>query len=132
MEQSSSSDDLIPKKKTVARTRPTFTAALDHYGVDYRHHHGWQNIRCPVTPESTPSARVNLELAAFFCNSCGASGGDVWDFIKLMESTDFKGALAVAETMAGDKEQYTSSGAVKTSSGPGRKYRPKLKGRKIL
>lgn len=49
---------------------------------------------CPFHSEHTPSFYVQESKQRFKCFGCGA-GGDVIDFIRLIERTDYKGAIAI-------------------------------------
>jgi CHC2 zinc finger len=48
----------------------------------------------PCHSDRHPSLRVNADKQVWYCDPC-AIGGDVIEFIKLIEGTDFKGALKV-------------------------------------
>ena len=48
--------------------------------------------RCPFHPDRNPSLSLCLDRGLFHCFSCGASGGDVIDFITKRDGIDFKTA----------------------------------------
>jgi len=48
---------------------------------------------CPFHSEKTPSFAVSEAKALFYCHACHV-GGDAIRFVELVESLDFKGALA--------------------------------------
>ena len=49
---------------------------------------------CPFHPDKRAgSFRVNLDTGGFICFSCGASGGDIIDFIQLRRGYSFIDAL---------------------------------------
>jgi hypothetical protein len=50
--------------------------------------------RCPFHDDRHPSLAVNEEKQKFHCFSCD-KGGDVIDFVREMENTDTKGAMAL-------------------------------------
>jgi len=55
---------------------------------------------CPFHQEKTPSFSVNPERGFFKCFGCGA-GGDVFTFVQLRESLEFREALQVLADRAG-------------------------------
>ena len=63
---------------------------------------------CPFHEDKQPSLRVNEEKQLFYCFSCGRKG-DVIDFIRQVENTDTKGAMALLR-----------NSGVKTSVGVGK------------
>lgn len=68
---------------------------LRHTGKNY------QGL-CPFHHEKTPSFSVNREKQLFHCFGCKA-GGNVFNFIMLMEKTDFLGAVELLAAKAGVK-----------------------------
>lgn len=72
---------------------------------------------CPFHKEKTPSFSVNVERQFFKCFGCGA-GGDIFTFVQLRESADFREALRILADRAGVEleptrgvHQYESSRA---------------------
>lgn len=60
--------------------------------------YGWVRMSCPFHEDRTPSARVNHELDAFKCFSCGRQG----DALKLLQNelrVSFKDALERARAL---------------------------------
>ena len=55
---------------------------------------------CPFHQEKTPSFSVNSERQFFKCFGCGA-GGDVFTFLQLRESVDFREAVRILADRAG-------------------------------
>lgn len=55
---------------------------------------------CPFHQEKTPSFHVNEQKQSWFCFGC-QKGGDMFEFVKLIEKTDFPGALRILAEMAG-------------------------------
>jgi len=55
---------------------------------------------CPFHQEKTPSFSVNAERQFFKCFGCGA-GGDIFTFVQLRESVEFKEALQILADRAG-------------------------------
>lgn len=91
-------------KPSMGVAKPTMSALLDHWGVQYRHVSGWQSVLCPVTSESVPSFRVNLDEGSFKCMSCEASGNDTLALIMAREQCSFKDAVALAQAVPGATE----------------------------
>lgn len=60
-----------------------------------REHDGWQNARCAIHEDRSPSARVNLGRNAWTCNVC-CEGGDLWDLVKIKEGVGFTDAKRIA------------------------------------
>ena len=54
---------------------------------------------CPFHQEKTASFHVNEQKQSWFCFGC-QKGGDMFDFIELIEKTDFPGALRILAEMA--------------------------------
>ena len=54
---------------------------------------------CPFHQEKTASFHVNEQKQSWFCFGC-QKGGDMFDFVELIEKTDFPGALRVLAEMA--------------------------------
>ncbi|MFC1873883.1 CHC2 zinc finger domain-containing protein [Chloroflexota bacterium] len=54
---------------------------------------------CPFHSEKHPSFTVYPENQSWYCFSCNR-GGDVIDFIRLIENTDFQSALSILGGMA--------------------------------
>ncbi|MDQ5900334.1 MAG: CHC2 zinc finger domain-containing protein [Candidatus Rickettsiella isopodorum] len=48
---------------------------------------------CPFHSDKNPSFSVEFKHGLFFCFSCGASGGDLIDFYRLMTGTSFTKAI---------------------------------------
>lgn len=93
--------------------KPTLAAVLDHYQIEYRQHtHGWVFVSCPFHDENTPSCRVNIEIEAFKCFACGASGGDSIAFIMQRENCEFLEAVAIAADIPGEKVQVKTGRAM--------------------
>ncbi len=72
---------------------------------------------CPFHKEKTPSFSVNVDRQFFKCFGCGA-GGDIFTFVQLRESVDFREALGILADRAGVEleptrgvHQYQSSRA---------------------
>lgn len=124
-------------KAKPADDRPTLAAVLDYYSVQYvPTKYGWQGIKCPVRDETNPSARVNLEEGAFFCNSCGVTAGDAMGLIMLMEHIPperFYDALAFGREIPGEKQDGTQGSSPKQGllAGPSKFYKPNMR-RRIL
>lgn len=53
---------------------------------------GWVSVRCPFHEDTSPSLAVNLAHGGFRCFGCGARGGDILDFHRLLKSLSFKEA----------------------------------------
>ena len=53
---------------------------------------GWSKVRCIFHDDKTPSLSLHLSSGGFHCFSCGTSGGDIVDFVKLRDSIDFRQA----------------------------------------
>jgi len=53
---------------------------------------GWTVALCPFHDDHDPSLSVNVENGAFRCFACGAKGGDLIDFHKLLTGEDFSTA----------------------------------------
>ncbi len=84
--------------------KPTMSAVLQHYGVDYRDSTlGWQSTLCPVHSEDTASFRVSTEDGGFLCQACGIQGGDVLDLIMIKEECDFPAAKRIAAGIPGER-----------------------------
>lgn len=49
----------------------------------------WRSAPCCFHEDKTPSLRVNIETGAFRCFGCGAKGGDVLDFERLLHGLTF-------------------------------------------
>src|SRR5262249_60464933 len=47
---------------------------------------------CPFHQEKTASFHVNEQKQSWFCFGC-QKGGDMFDFVELIQKTDFSGAL---------------------------------------
>ena len=55
---------------------------------------------CPFHQEKTASFHVNEQKQSWFCFGC-QKGGDMFEFVELIEKTDFRGALRILAEMAG-------------------------------
>ena len=55
---------------------------------------------CPFHSEKTPSFSVHRERQLFHCFGCGA-GGDVFEFVKLIEKVSFPEALRIVAEKCG-------------------------------
>jgi DNA primase len=55
---------------------------------------------CPFHQEKTPSFHVNEQKQSWYCFGC-EKGGDMFEFVELIEKTDFPGALRILAEMAG-------------------------------
>ncbi len=55
---------------------------------------------CPFHQERTASFSVNEQKQSWYCFGC-QRGGDVFEFVALIEKTDFSGALRILAEMAG-------------------------------
>ena len=53
----------------------------------------WCTTVCPFHDDSKPSLTVHVESGAFKCFACGAKGGDVLDFHKLLNGLSFVEAV---------------------------------------
>lgn len=49
----------------------------------------WKNAVCPFHNDTRPSMRIRLETGAFRCMVCGAKGGDVLAFHRLITGLPF-------------------------------------------
>ena len=49
----------------------------------------WKKTICPFHEDTRPSLSVHLEIGAFKCFSCGAKGGDVLAFHRLLHKMSF-------------------------------------------
>lgn len=49
----------------------------------------WKNARCPFHNDTHPSLRVRLDTGGFRCMVCGAHGGDVLAFHRLITGLPF-------------------------------------------
>ena len=108
--------------------KPTMAAVLDFYGVDRKEHvAGWQSIKCPFHSEDTPSCRVNVDEGGFLCLSCGAQGGDSFQFIMLRDSLTFPEAKALAETIPGERAGASKPGGRKSVTVRGSGYKPRYR-----
>lgn len=105
--------DLGKKKVQPQSDKPPLSAILDHFQIEYRDCFGWQRMKCPFHDEATPSFSVNLEEGAFVCKAyaCGKSGGDAFEFIKLMDGVDYPTALKTAEGITGVSYGSVSGGS---------------------
>lgn len=56
--------------------------------------------RCPFHQENTPSFGINEQRQLWHCFGCDR-GGDMFEFVQLIEKTDFKGALEILAERAG-------------------------------
>jgi hypothetical protein len=72
--------------------KPSITEVISKY-VELRRAGKEHTGLCPFHADKNPSLSVNEEKAVFHCFGCGA-GGDVIDFIKLIESISFKEACS--------------------------------------
>lgn len=72
--------------------KPSITEVIGKY-VELRRAGKEQTGLCPFHAEKNPSFSVNEDKAVFHCFGCGV-GGDVIDFIKLIEKVSFKEACS--------------------------------------
>ncbi len=52
----------------------------------------WRSTRCLIHDDDRPSLRVRVDTGAFKCMACGARGGDVLAFHRLLHGLDFVAA----------------------------------------
>ena len=72
--------------------------------------------------------RVNIEDGAFQCLACGAHGGDVYQFVKLLENLSFPDAKKRVAQLIGLTEGTEIQPQAPTRRRPGRRgYVPKYK-----
>lgn len=50
---------------------------------------GWQSFRCPFHEDANPSLRLNVDTGGFFCHGCGAKGGDILEFHRMLLDLSF-------------------------------------------
>ena len=56
-------------------------------------HGNWRRTLCPFHDDSTPSLSVHIDSGAFKCFACGAKGGDVLAFHRLLNGSSFVEAV---------------------------------------
>lgn len=103
-------------------------AVLDYYGIEYKHMHGAQKIRCPFHDDGHASCALNLEAGWLNCHACSATAGDALQVVRLKESCDFPTAKRRYAEITGTAlaDSPMSSAPEKVARGKG--YRPKFKG----
>ncbi len=69
---------------------------------------------CPFHQEKTASFHVNEQKQSWFCFGC-QKGGDMFEFVELIEKTDFRGALRILAEMAGVELPERTPGAQQRS-----------------
>lgn len=74
---------------------PLLSAALDHYGVQYRQIPGWQTVVCVFHSETRPSLRVNVDSGGFMCQACGVTGGNIYAFVAAKEGVPYRDAVNI-------------------------------------
>jgi hypothetical protein len=74
---------------------PPLSAALDHYGVQYRQIPGWQTVVCVFHSETRPSLRVNITSGGFMCQACGVTGGNIYAYVAVKEDVAYKDAISI-------------------------------------
>jgi hypothetical protein len=68
-------------------------------------HKGWARPKtgCPFhDSNSKTSFRVNLDSGGFLCFSCGAKGGDLIDYVRFRDRSDFKAACQTLGVWRGE------------------------------
>lgn len=68
--------------------------------VDLKHSGSTFSCRCPFHTEKTPSCHFYPQTQSFYCFGCGA-GGDVVNFIRMIESLDYIEAVRFLAQRAG-------------------------------
>ncbi len=68
--------------------------------VELKHSGSTYSCRCPFHTEKTPSCHFYPQTQSFYCFGCGA-GGDVINFIRLIESLDYIEAVRFLAQRAG-------------------------------
>ena len=68
--------------------------------VDLKHSGSTFSCRCPFHTEKTPSCHFYPQTQSFYCFGCGA-GGDVVNFIRMIESLDYLEAVRFLAQRAG-------------------------------
>ncbi len=68
--------------------------------VELKHSGSTYSCRCPFHTEKTPSCHFYPQTQSFYCFGCGA-GGDVVNFIRLIESLDYIEAVRFLAQRAG-------------------------------
>jgi hypothetical protein len=69
----------------------SISEVIRSYGVEIRPGGKEQIALCPFHPDKNPSLSVNEDKGLFHCFGCGA-GGDVFNFVQLIEKVSFKEA----------------------------------------
>lgn len=102
---------------SVTDQKPSLQAVLLHYHVEFHPNRRRQKIKCPIHGERNPSCTLTLDPGAewFNCFSCGAKG-DVYEFVKGMESCDFQTARNIIEGIPG-----AQNGSVQRADEPRRR-----------
>ena len=73
--------------------KPSIVSVLSRY-VSLRRRGKEYFARCPFHADKNPSFSVNEDKGVFYCHGCGVKG-DVFQFVALIERTDFKSALKI-------------------------------------
>lgn len=71
---------------------PEPAAYFDSIGLRLGGAGRWRSALCPFHEDKTPSLRVQIEVGAFKCMSCGAKGGDVLAFEQQRTGLKFREA----------------------------------------
>lgn len=69
---------------------------------------GWAKALCCFHDERTPSLSVNLGNGCFHCFGCGASGGDLIDFVQLRYGCTFKAACQRLRCWGGETSSHAA------------------------
>jgi hypothetical protein len=85
--------------------RDFYAGELEKLGRPSR---GWAKALCCFHDERTPSLSVNLGNGGFHCFGCGASGGDLVDFIRLRYGCTFKAACQRLRCWRGDTSAHAA------------------------
>ena len=81
------------------RDRNDIIAVAQNY-VDLKRSGSTYSCRCPFHTEKTPSCHFYEQTQSFYCFGCGA-GGDVVNFIRLIENLDYIEAVKFLAQRAG-------------------------------
>jgi len=68
---------------------PTPTNYFAGLGYQFKGNKVWRNTNCPFHVDTRPSLSVHMDKGAFRCFSCGAKGGDLLDFHRLLHKMSF-------------------------------------------
>lgn len=75
---------------------------LFKYGIDFDPNRGGnQKVKCVFHEDTVASASVNLTKGLFNCYGCGVAG-DAITLVMLKEGLDYRRAVAIAESLAGE------------------------------